>query len=85
MNVEAIFNFFQKFKLFFHENNVFNIFVENFRGKIEPYVVVSPILPLYTPANNGEPTNFLPAPTSNGLGKAFCLHPQALVIPMLYF
>ena len=38
--VRSIFLFFQKFKLFFHENNVFNFFVETFHGKIEPYVVV---------------------------------------------
>ena len=41
MNIGGIFKIFQKFKLFFQENNVFNFFVANFHGKIEPYVVVS--------------------------------------------
>ena len=40
MKVRGIFKFFQKFKLFFHENHVLNFFVANFRGTFEPYVVV---------------------------------------------
>ena len=34
------FLFFQNFKLFFHEKFNFNLFVANFHGNFEPYVVV---------------------------------------------
>ena len=40
MIFKDIFIFFQNFKLFFHENINFNLFVTNRRGTFAPYVVV---------------------------------------------